>query len=84
MTPMYDFAEAAEQLGCEERWLRDNSARLPRTKFGRRVRFTEADLERIREMHHVEPGGVSQRPAVPAKTGELKPLPTRRGALRSA
>ena len=83
MSPMYDFAEAAEQLGCEERWLRDNSARLPRTKFGRRVRFTEADLERIREMHHVEPGGASQHKPEAATAGQLKPLPARR-ALRSA
>jgi hypothetical protein len=80
-----DFTEAAEELGVKESWLRDNVKKLPHKKLGRFVYFTDADLDRIDEMHHHEPqSGPFARPApVTSISGghplaDLKPLPSRR------
>jgi hypothetical protein len=79
MCDLYDFSEAAEKLRVSETWLRRHSSRLPRTKLGRTVLFSDDDLQRIREMHHIEPGTTSEtlhnrgKPAYMA----LKPLPSR-------
>ncbi|RPK74504.1 helix-turn-helix domain-containing protein [Streptomyces sp. ADI95-17] len=87
-TRRYKYAEAAEALRVEERWLRRNIRQLPHSKKGRAVTFTDADLERIDQMHHHEPTtGPLAVVAAPASgahpMAHLKPLPSR-GALRSA
>ncbi|MGW1546652.1 helix-turn-helix domain-containing protein [Streptomyces sp. NPDC002346] len=88
MNRRYTYAEAAAVLRVEERWLRRHIGRLPHSKKGRAVTFTDADLERIDQMHHHEPttGPLALVPA-PASgahpMAHLKPLPSR-GVLRSA
>ncbi|MEU6376756.1 DNA-binding protein [Streptomyces sp. NPDC046909] len=49
------YPAAAEELGIEESWLRRHIKRLPHTKLGRTVYFTDADLERIDALFHHEP-----------------------------
>lgn len=72
----YTYPEAAEKLGVSERWLRRNISRLPRSKKGRVVTFTDTDLDEIDRIHHVSPAR-----AMPAQTvthlADLKPLPLR-------
>lgn len=79
------YAEAAEELGVKESWLRDNVKQLPHKKLGRFVYFTDADLDRIDELAHHEPeSGPLARPASVSTIGgahplaDLKPLPSRR------
>lgn len=83
------YPAAAEELGIEESWLRRHIKRLPHTKVGRTVYFTDADLERIDVMFHHEPttGPLAAVPA-PAPSGvtshpmsHLRPLPSRSTAL---
>lgn len=82
----HGYAEAAEILGCEESWLRRNIRRLPRTKVGRTVYFTDEDLARIDQLFHIEPstGPLASAPAPAPKgahpLGNLRPLPSRRTA----
>ncbi|MFB7007851.1 MULTISPECIES: DNA-binding protein [unclassified Streptomyces] len=88
MTRRYTYAKAAKELCVEERWLRRNIKQLPHSKKGRTVTFTDADLERIDQMHHHEPTtGPLAVVAAPTSgahpMAHLKPLPSR-GALRSA
>jgi hypothetical protein len=77
------YAEAAEELGVKESWLRDNIRKLPHGKLGRIVYFTEADLERIDALFHVEPeaGPLAQSAPMSASVGHplaaLVPLPAR-------
>lgn len=78
------YAEAAAELGVEESWLRHKIRQLPHGKLGRRVYFTDADIERIDELHHHEPeyGPLARPVAVPAVSGahplaDLKPIPSR-------
>lgn len=80
----YKYAEAAAELRVEEAWLRRHIKELPHSKKGRVVTFTDADLERIDQIHHHEPThGPLARPApVPTTAGvhplaALKPLPAR-------
>ncbi|MFI8853625.1 helix-turn-helix domain-containing protein [Streptomyces sp. NPDC053499] len=86
MTISYDFTQAAAELGVSEKWLRKHSTRLPRTKFGRTVRFTEEDIARIWEMHHIEPQTDASPPVSTASSSlhQLKPLPSRRVTRNSA
>ncbi|MFC8859291.1 helix-turn-helix domain-containing protein [[Kitasatospora] papulosa] len=82
MTRRYTYPEAAAELRCGERWLRRNIRRLPHSKKGAEVTFTEADLERIDQMHHVEPAtgplAVKAGPTPGAHPlALLKPLPAR-------
>jgi hypothetical protein len=82
------YAEAATELRIKEKWLRDNIRKLPHSKLGRFVYFTDADLERIDELFHYEPTSgplASPVPIQTKRTGEhplaaLKPLPARRRA----
>lgn len=88
MNRRYTYEEAAEELRVDERWLRRHIGRLPHSKKGRTVTFSDADLERIDLMHHHEPSSgplaVATAPASGAHPmAHLKPLPSR-GALRSA
>lgn len=81
-TRRYTYPEAAEELGIGERWLRRHIKRLPHSKFGSEVRFTDADLDRIDQMQHVEPiaGPLATATVAPAGAhplAALKPLPAR-------
>ncbi|WP_335936666.1 DNA-binding protein [Streptomyces sp. PTD5-9] len=81
MSRRYTYAEAADALRVEERWLRRNIARLPHSKLGRSVTFTDADLDRIDQMHHHEPTAGPLAVSAPAigahPMAHLKPLPSR-------
>jgi hypothetical protein len=81
---LYDYAEAAEELRVEESWLRKNVRQFPRRKAGKKVHFTDADLDRINQLLHLEPEYGPLAKAAPAPTGipghplaDLKPLPAR-------
>lgn len=80
------YAAAAAELGIDHTWLRRHIKELPHGKIGRRVYFTDADLERIDELFHHEPeSGPLARPVlVPPISGhplaDLRPLPARRKA----
>ncbi|MFJ2675070.1 helix-turn-helix domain-containing protein [Streptomyces sp. NPDC087525] len=81
----YTYAEAAGELRVEESWLRRHIRRLPHSKKGRVVTFSDADLERIDQIHHYEPStGPLALASAPAGGSHplvhLKPLPSRRGA----
>lgn len=77
---VYTYPEAADKLRVSEDWLRRNIKRLPRSKKGRRVTFTDADLERIERIYHVEPDPepTAVSPAAAGSVLALKPLPSRR------
>ncbi|MFG3140799.1 helix-turn-helix domain-containing protein [Streptomyces sp. NPDC048211] len=82
------YPEAAEILRVHERWLRRNISSLPHTKKGRTVTFTDADLERIDQLHHVEPAtgplaSVTHATPGPHPLAALKPLPAKRRAVRA-
>ncbi|WP_031514763.1 helix-turn-helix domain-containing protein [Streptomyces sp. NRRL F-5123] len=84
---IYDYDEAAAALRVEKSWLQRHIKELPHSKKGRVVTFTDADLERIDQMHHHEPSyGPLAKPApAPAVAGvhplaALKPLPARKRA----
>ncbi|MFB6551937.1 helix-turn-helix domain-containing protein [Streptomyces sp. NPDC056405] len=51
----YTYSEAAEILRVKERWLRENIKRLPHSKKGATVTFSEADLDSIDAMFHHQP-----------------------------
>ncbi|WP_217545616.1 helix-turn-helix domain-containing protein [Streptomyces sp. GbtcB6] len=85
------YAEAASELGVEESWLRRHIKRLPHSKVGRVVYFTDADLARIDELHHHEPSvrplAATSAPSASTSThplAHLRPLPSRRGSLKTA
>jgi len=92
MTRRLTYAQAAAELpdGISETWLRRHIKRLPHTKVGRTVYFTDADLERIDTLFHHEPttGPLASAPAPASHAGahplsHLRPLPGRSGALAS-
>lgn len=87
MRARYKYPKAAEILGVEESWLRRHIKKLPHSKPGRVVYFTEADLERIDELFHHEPtaGPLAAAPAPGASAhpmSNLRPLPSRSRALQ--
>lgn len=81
----YTYPEAAKELRVEESWLRRHIKKLPHSKKGRVITFSDADLERIDQMHHHEPTSgplapVRSLPSTeqePHPMGHLKPLPRR-------
>ncbi|MGW3570180.1 helix-turn-helix domain-containing protein [Streptomyces sp. NPDC000941] len=80
------YAEAAAELpeGVTETWLRRHIKKLPHTKLGRTVYFTDADLEAIDAQFHHEPEQAPQLRAVGTHPlANLKPLPSRRTARTS-
>lgn len=88
MSRRYSYAQAAEELGVTETWLRRHIKKLPHSKKGRVVTFTEADLERIDQLHHYEP--TTGPLAIPAASSpgthplaNLRPLPSRRTPARA-
>ncbi|MFE1925849.1 helix-turn-helix domain-containing protein [Streptomyces asoensis] len=86
----YTYPEAAEILRVEESWLRRHIKKLPHSKKGKAVTFTDADLARIDALHHHEPttGPLAATPVPTPGVGahplsNLRPLP-RRKALADA
>ncbi|MFC8521135.1 helix-turn-helix domain-containing protein [Streptomyces sp. NPDC057257] len=83
------YAQAADELpeGVTESWLRRHIKRLPHTKIGRVVYFTDADLERIDALFHHEPstGPLAVTATAPSAgahpLSHLRPLPGRGSAL---
>ena len=90
MKRRYTYSEAAVELRVEESWLRRHIKRLPHTKKGRVVTFSETDLDRIDALHHHEPS-TGPLAAVPAASpgasshpmSHLRPLPSRATARAS-
>lgn len=83
----YTYPEAAEALRIPEPWLRRHIKRLPHTKIGRTVTFSDEDLVRIDAMHHHEPTTGPPAPVPAPSTGahplaSLRPLPRRGAAQR--
>lgn len=83
-TRRYTFAEAAAELRITEHWLRRHIRKLPHTKIGRVVTFSEEDIARITAMHRHEPAAAVPPPAVGVSSEHplafLKPIPTRRAS----
>jgi hypothetical protein len=52
MTGRHTYPEAAQILRVEESWLRRHIKKLPHSKKGRVVTFTDADLDRIDGLFH--------------------------------
>lgn len=89
MNRRYYYPEAAELLGVEESLLRRHIKKLPHTKLGRVVWFTEADLDRIDALFHHEPTSgplalVSSLPTGSHPLAHLRPLPPRGAGLRTS
>lgn len=90
MMRRHTYPEAAAILRVEESWLRRHIKRLPHSKKGRVVTFTDADLERIDQLFHHEPttGPLANVPTSKSDASahplaHLKPLPSRRQAVRA-
>jgi len=89
MKRRHTYAEAADILRVDERWLRRHIARLPHSKKGRAVTFSDEDLDRIDALHHHEPttGPLAIVPA-PSQSAHpmahLRPLPPRGAVVRTA
>jgi hypothetical protein len=83
---MHTYAEAAIELNIPETWLSKHKAELPHTEFGSYIRFSDADLDEIREMHRVRPASDEAPPVagLPGVLLDLKPAPARhRSAARA-
>lgn len=90
MNAIHTYEEAAEKLRVPETWLRKHISRLPHSKKGRVVTFSDSDLERIDALHHYEPtaGPLALVPAPQPSTephplAQLRPLPARGRASRT-
>jgi excisionase family DNA binding protein len=61
--PLRTFEQAAEWLHVSDSWLRKQVAarKVPHTRLGRNVRFSEADLAEIVARARVEPTDVRRR-----------------------
>lgn len=86
MNARHTYPEAAAILRVEESWLRRHIKQLPHSKKGRKVTFSDADLDRIDALHHHEPttGPLAAAPSSTAGThpmAHLRPLPSRRAAI---
>jgi hypothetical protein len=88
MSQRYTYPEAAEILRVSEPWLRRHIKKLPHSKKGKTVTFSDADLERIDALHHHEPttGPLAKAttPVADASShpmSHLQPLPRRNTAL---
>jgi hypothetical protein len=84
----HNYREAAQILRVEETWLRRHIKKLPHSKKGRVVTFSDADLDRIDALFHHEPttGPLAVAPEVPPSVGShplsnLRPLPGRKKTL---
>ncbi|MFD7786464.1 helix-turn-helix domain-containing protein [Streptomyces nojiriensis] len=80
----YTYPEAAEILRVKRAWLQENIRRLPHTKKGRTVTFSEADLDAIDAMfHHQPPQAVAPAPHLPAIPAGANPLALIKPARRA-
>lgn len=72
MTRLYTIAEAAEALNVPVSWLRSSvtARRVPHTRLGRYVRFTDAHLTAI--VADGERGAVDTVRPLPSQTGRLR------------
>lgn len=89
MRRRHTYPEAAAILRVEENWLRRHIKGLPHSKKGRKVTFTDEDLDRIDALHHHEPTSGPLAIAPAPSTGahplaNLRPLPSRATAVRSS
>ncbi|MFC5144229.1 helix-turn-helix domain-containing protein [Streptomyces aureoversilis] len=87
MSSRYTYPEAAAKLRVEETWLRRHIKKLPHSKKGRVVTFSEADLDAVDSLFHYTPATGPLAPPSTASAGahplaHLKPLPGR--SLRRA
>lgn len=89
MKRRHTYPEAAAILRVEESWLRRHIKGLPHSKKGRKVTFSDEDLDRIDALHHREPKS-GPLAIVPAPSpgahplAHLRPLPSRGAAVRSS
>lgn len=71
----HTYPEAARVLRVNETWLRRHIRKLPHTKLGRTVYFTDPDIERIDSLFHHEPTA-GPRPLKPVSTAGFRPYST--------
>jgi hypothetical protein len=71
------YAEAAAELPCFEYWLRRNISRLPHTRMGRKVSFSDEDIAAIRAIH-------AQRSGTPDADGRVTRSRTSQAARRAS
>ncbi|APY88227.1 DNA-binding protein [Streptomyces alfalfae] len=90
MSRRYTYPEAAAELRVPETWLRRHIKSLPHSKKGRKVTFSDADLDRIDALTHYEPttGPLAIVPAPSSAPtahplAALRPLPSRGTAVRT-
>lgn len=88
MSSRYTYAEAAAELRVTETWLRRHITKLPHSKKGRVITFSDADLERIDALFHREPTSGPLAKPLPTVGGHplahLTPMPRRGQRLKSA
>jgi hypothetical protein len=74
----YDYAAAAEKLGCKKRFLQDRISRLPHQRLGESVVFCDCELRIIQQMFTVIPDeiwqGLLNQDAQPAETPQAPAL----------
>lgn len=70
LEPDYSLEEVAEAIGMSTRWIRDrcNLDGAEHIRYGHKIRFTEAQVEKLRATHTKVPVVVSQ----PVTTGRKK------------
>lgn len=69
MKPLLDIAEAADALGVPKSWVRDavTARRIPHTRIGRHVRFTQEHLDAI--------VAAGEQPTITARTRRASVVP---------
>lgn len=68
LEPDYSLAEVADALGMSERWVR---ARIKdgaeHQRYGHKIRFTEAQVDKLRASHVQRPALVVEKPVTTSK-----------------
>ncbi|MFD9903848.1 hypothetical protein [Streptomyces sp. NPDC059063] len=80
----YDYAEAAEKLGCKPRFLKDRIRSLPHQKLGESVAFCDCELRLIQRRFTVvpDPASSARESAAAAPTlRSIKPARRRSSAI---
>jgi DNA-binding Lrp family transcriptional regulator len=75
------YAEAAEELGVPETWLKRRIKELPHRKFGEHVRFADEDMAEISAMYAVRPAAEApqdRQESAMAALADLRPERARR------
>ncbi|WP_346772015.1 helix-turn-helix domain-containing protein [Streptomyces sp. JH34] len=76
---LHGYAEAAAILKVDESWLRRHIKKMPHSKLGGRVRFTDEDVRRIVALFHQEPStanlAASCATISPSPLRALRPIP---------